>query len=124
MQRYSLWGIYSRHYAGIDRRSLAVLLWIKRSHVKTACEPEKATNDARWVRFGLLPETGSVVRASHEPCLSPTSADYTRGQATFAPLRAVAGTQVPSLLGLPDCTRHLPVAPYRIAPAADTSIAA
>jgi hypothetical protein len=35
----------------------------------------------------LLPETGSVVRASHEPLLSPTSADYTRGQATFAPLR-------------------------------------
>ena len=88
-----------------------MLLWIKRSHVKTACEPEKATNDARWVRFGLLPETGSVVRASHERCLSPTSADYTRGQATFAPLRAGAGTQVPSLLGLSDCTRRLPVAP-------------
>ena len=31
---------------------LAVLLWIKRSHVST-CEPVKATNDARRVRFGI-----------------------------------------------------------------------
>src|SRR3982750_2220943 len=82
MQRCSLWGVCSRSHAGIDWCDLAVLLWIKRSHVY-ACEPVKATNDARWVRFDLLPETGSVVRASHEPLLSPTSADYTRGQATF-----------------------------------------
>src|SRR5678815_2704819 len=102
MQRCSLWGVCARCHAGIVRCGIAVPLWIKRSHGKTACEPEKATNDARCVRYGLLPETGSVVRASHERCLSPTSADYTRGQATFAPLRAVASTQVPSLMRLSD----------------------
>lgn len=43
-------------------------------------------------------ETGfGIVRASHERFCRRTSADYTRGQATFASFSAATWTQVPSL---------------------------
>jgi hypothetical protein len=64
------------------------------------------------VRFGLLPETGSVVRASHERLLSPTSADYTRGQATFASMR-LHGRKSQAFRDSPVAPAALPFAPNR-----------
>lgn len=63
----------------------------------------RATNDARECGSDCCLRRGgaSVART----LLSPTSADYTRDQATFPPLRAIAPTQVPSLRGLSACTR-------------------
>jgi hypothetical protein len=58
----------------------------------------KATNDARWVRFGLLPETGPSCERRTNAAVADERGLHTRGQATLAHLRAAAETQVSSLL--------------------------
>lgn len=64
----------------------------------------RATNDARECGSDSCLRRGgaSVART----LLSTTSADYTRDQPTFPPLRAIARTQVPSLRGLSAYTRR------------------
>jgi hypothetical protein len=104
---------------------LAVLLLIKRSH-ETATRAHEG-HELMHVGCGLAYclETGfGIVRASHERFCRRTSADHTRGQATFpsssvrlmdASPKPSETTQYPSLL---------PLTPDLVVPASATSIAA
>jgi len=65
------------------------------------------------VRVGRLPETGRAGVA--RTLLSPTSADYTRGQATFPPLRAGAWDASLKPFETPNCTHRVPATPIFVA---------
>src|SRR4030095_5285119 len=64
-----------------------------------ACEPVKATNDARRVRFGIAALRDGIGRASiaRTPAVADERGPHTR-PGDLAPLRADTGTQVSNLI--------------------------
>jgi hypothetical protein len=119
------YGVCSRVVTPAECRCvLAVLLWIKRSH-ESACEPVKATNDARRVRFGIAALRDGIGRASvaRTPAVADERGPHTR-PGDLAPLRAGTGTQVSNLETFTPYPQLLPVTRLFLAPASATSIAA